>query len=56
MANLRRWCARRTASGCAWKSLEELDEWVTADQRSVEEQIRPLRERALRAHERTGPS
>ena len=34
--------------------LEEMDEWLASDLRSVEEQIRPLRERALRAHERTG--
>lgn len=36
--------------------LEEMAEWLASDLRSVEEQIRPLRERALSAHERNGPS
>lgn len=36
--------------------LNKLEDSLASDRRSVEEQIRPLRERALRAHERNGPS
>lgn len=34
--------------------LEKLEESLTSDLRSVEEQVRPLRERALRAQEPRG--